>query len=106
MDIRKSFKGKYMKADDFDSPEVLTMTKVYNERIGQEKEEKPVLYFQGYEQGLVMNATNAATIAKLYGWETKEWGGKEVEIYPTTTDFGGKTVPCLRLRAITEDVPV
>jgi hypothetical protein len=99
MDIRKSFKGQFLKAGDFDGPQVLTMRKVYNERIGQDKTEKPVLYFQDLDQGLVLNATNGKTIAELYGWETREWDGKTIEVYPTQTDFGGKTVDCLRVRA-------
>ena len=41
MDIRGSFKGQYFKAQDFDGPKVMTMRKVYIERIGHSKEEKP-----------------------------------------------------------------
>ena len=98
MDIRKSFRGKYMNSGDFDDPRVLTMTKVYKEKIGPNKVEKHVLYFQGYDRGLVLNSTNARTIAGIHGWETGDWKGKEIEVYPTTTEFDGETVNCLRVR--------
>ena len=99
MDIRQSFTGQYFKAANFDGPQVMTIRKVYKERIGQDKTEKPVLYVEDNEQGLVLNQTNANAIADLYGWETRDWIGKPIEVYPTQTDFGGKQVDCLRVRA-------
>ncbi len=61
---------------------------------------KPVVFFRGREQGpgLVLNATNGKTIAKLYGNDTREWIGKAVTLYATTTKFGPETVECIRVR--------
>ncbi len=107
MDIRKKFTGKYLKAAQFDGPQTHVMAKVYMERVGGEgdKTEKPVLYLEGLEQGLVLNQTNSNTIGELYGYETQEWAGKAIEVYPARTEFGGRMVDCLRVREVLEDIP-
>ena len=61
---------------------------------------KPVVYFKGREAGpaLVLNATNGKAIAGLYGNDTRDWIGKAVTLYATTTKFGRDTVECIRVR--------
>lgn len=65
---------------------------------GGRKAKKPVVYFEGKEKGLALNATNCKTIAKLYGNYTEKWIGKQVTLYPTTTEMAGETVECIRIR--------
>lgn len=65
---------------------------------GGKKSKKPVVYFEGKNKGLVLNITNVRTIGALYGFEAKEWAGKRITIYPTTTQFGPNTVDCIRVR--------
>lgn len=60
-------------------------------------EHKPVLYFVGKTKGLVMNKTNASTIAEAYGDDTDQWVNQPLTIYPTTTDYAGKRVACIRV---------
>lgn len=62
------------------------------------KAKKPVVYFEGKEKGLALNATNCKTVAKLYGNYTEKWIGKQITIYPTTTEMAGETVECIRVR--------
>lgn len=62
------------------------------------KAKKPIVYFEGKEKGLALNATNCKTVAKLYGNYTEKWIGKQITIYPTTTDMAGETVECIRVR--------
>lgn len=63
------------------------------------KEKKIVLSFVGKEKKLVLNSTNARRIALNAGSEdTVDWQGKQIEIYPTQTDFGGKMVDCIRVK--------
>lgn len=67
--------------------------------VGGKKNKKPIVFFRGKEKGLGLNITNARTIAAMYGgFEAEKWIGKAVTLYPTTTDFGGKTVDCIRIR--------
>jgi hypothetical protein len=62
------------------------------------KSKKPMIKFVGKEKKLAINKTNGKTIASLYGPDTENWAGQWITIYPTTTDFGGETVECIRVR--------
>lgn len=65
---------------------------------GGRKTKKPVVFFDGKERGLALNATNAKTIAAMYSNYTEKWIGKSITLYPTTTQMGGETVECIRIR--------
>lgn len=62
------------------------------------KSKKPIISFVGAKKKLAINKTNGKTIASLYGSDTDAWAGKWITIYPTTTNFGGETVECIRVR--------
>ena len=49
---------------------------------------------------LLLNKTNANTIAKLYGNNPKHWVGNLITLYPTTTDVGGATKDAIRIRNV------
>lgn len=65
---------------------------------GEKASKKPIIKFRGKEKTLACNITNAGTIAKLYGNDTREWIGKAITLYPTTTTFGRETVDCVRVK--------
>lgn len=65
---------------------------------GGRKSKRPLVYFEGKEKALVLNATNGKVVAGLYGTMTEAWVGKEVTLYPTTTSMGGETVECIRIK--------
>jgi hypothetical protein len=66
---------------------------------GGKKENKPVVTFKGAKKKLVLNKTNAKTIAALYGTDTNAWIGQPVTLYPTTCrGERGATVDCIRVR--------
>lgn len=102
MDINGVFPSKFLRAADLQGREVtLTIDNVDVEDVGghgDSSDVKPVVYFQGKQKGLVLNKTNANTIAGLYGAETDGWRGKPITIFPTQTEFAGKAVPCIRVR--------
>lgn len=99
MRIDAAFPSKYLKAADLQDRKVtVAMSRVELEDIG-DGDPKAVLYFQGKEKGLVLNRTNANMIETLYGPETDDWVGQQITLYPATTDFRGKTVPCIRVSA-------
>jgi hypothetical protein len=47
---------------------------------------------------LLLNKTNAKTIAKLYGNSPSAWVGKFISLFPSTTSVGGEDVDCIRVR--------
>jgi len=93
--------GKYLKAADLQGRDwPLTIAGIQQEDVsGQgEPEMKWVVYFRGGQKGLVLNVTNATTIADQLGDETNAWMGRQVTLFPTQTDFQGKQVACIRIR--------
>ena len=97
MNTNDMFPSNYIKASDMQGQaRRLIMDHVESEEIGEDI--KPILYFQGAKKGLVLNKTNANLIASTYGPETDGWTGKEIELFPTQTEFKGQTVDCLRVR--------
>lgn len=67
------------------------------------KSRKIVLGFAGKDKGLVVNKTNAQTIAHNIGSDdTDDWIGQEIIMYPTRVDFGGQMVDAIRVK---EKVP-
>lgn len=101
MKIGDAFPSNYLKADEFvDNDTTVVIESIATESIGQGKDasDKLVLYFRGQDKGLVLNKTNANTIAGLYGDETDGWIGKPVILYATEVDFQGKQVLAIRVR--------
>lgn len=84
----------------------LTIEKVFvGELTGEKgrKTKKPTIKFVGMEKKLAVNKTNGKTIASMYGTDTDDWVGQSITMYPTTTEFGGETVPCIRVRPVRPD---
>lgn len=100
MNINDAFPSTYLKAEDLRGQRVaVQIGSVKMEEVGQghDQEEKPVVYFNGKDRGLVLNKTNATTIASLYGSDTEQWRNNWITLFPTQTDFQGKQVACLRV---------
>lgn len=66
--------------------------------LGGRTDKKPIVKFVGKEKGLALNKTNAKAIAGMYGDHTREWKGKLIAIYVTTTSSPEGTVDCIRVR--------
>lgn len=47
---------------------------------------------------LLLNKTNAKTIARLYGNNPTAWIGKLITLFPSQTSVGGEDVDCIRVR--------
>lgn len=94
------FPSKWLAAADLEGQDKPVQIKqiVASEEVGQSKDKRPILYFNGVVKGMVLNKTNAKRIAKLYGADTDEWVGEWITLYPSECDFGDETVPCLRVR--------
>jgi hypothetical protein len=63
------------------------------------KSRKPLVYFKGKNKPLALNITNIRTIAAITGsFDSARWVGAWITLYPTTTQFGPRTVECIRVR--------
>lgn len=98
MKISQAFAGSYLKAADVMQPITLTVQSVTMEQIGEERSSKPVVRFYGESRGLVLNKVNGLEISQWYGDDTSGWIGQPVELFASSTFFGGKSVPCVRVR--------
>ena len=101
MKVDEMFPTKYLSASDLGGKKhQLTCDVIVTEAIGQEQQQKPVLYFKGTQKGLVLNKTNATIIAEQHGSDSEEWNGKSIVLYPTKVEFGGKMVDAIRVEPI------
>ena len=97
------FPTDYLAAAEFRGKDVtLTIKSVSMEDLPiagrSDKERRPVVRFEETPKKLVLNKTNAKSIAKLHGPQTSDWCGERVTLYPTTTKFGSEVVECVRVR--------
>jgi len=98
MNVFECFPSRWIKSADLGGNEHdLVIDRVDLERL-DERTVKPVVFFVGHHKGLMLNRTNAGTIADLYSPDTDEWHGKTITIFPTTTDYRGVSVDCIRVR--------
>jgi hypothetical protein len=102
MNIQESFPSKYIKAADLKGRAVpVTIDRVEMEQVGQARDMKPVLYFDGKEKGMVLNKTNANAIIHItQSPVTEEWAGHRILLYPTETSYQGEQVDCVRVKAV------
>lgn len=97
------FPGKYLTAEDLKGKDVtVTICKVVIEDLpvkgSKQKKRSCVIGFEKAKKELVVNVTNADSIAALHGKKAEDWIGKPITLYPTTTTFGREIVSCIRIR--------
>lgn len=100
MNISQAFPSNFLKADDLQGkPVIVSIASAEFEDIGQgrDKERKIILGFTGKEKRMVVNKTNASTIAKLYGDETDGWIGQKITLMPREVEFQGEMVLAIRV---------
>ncbi len=101
--VSEAFPSNYLKAADLNNRTVkVAINKVVFEEIGQNKESKPIVYFDKVQKGLVLNKTNAVEIAATHGDQMEDWTGKEIELFSQMVPFQGQNVPAIRVRAVAE----
>lgn len=101
MKMSEMFPSRFLKAEEFgvDERKTLTIKTVEIEELGQgaKKEPKPVVYFREIDKGLVLNKTNGAMVAELYGDDTDEWTGKKITLVTLEVDSFGDIVRAIRV---------
>jgi hypothetical protein len=95
--------GKWLKAADLQGRKhrvVIETIELVEFNDKGAKQKKVGLTLVGKQKGLLLNKTNAQLIAKQHGDDMDLWAGKTLNIYPTTTDFGGEMVDCIRVEQV------
>lgn len=99
--INEVFPSDYLKADDFGgiegAPVLAEISHTTIERM-KDNTDKICVHLRGYDRGLLLNKTNATTIASYAGPETDDWGGVQVVVYVAMVEYQGKTTEGIRLR--------
>lgn len=107
-----AFPGRFLKAGLFQDKHVtLTVADAFMEELEGDKgkEKRLILHFKETDKELVANKTCAFAIKEMFGNRLADWLGKRVTFFPTTTQFGPKTVDCIRVWGspdIPADIPV
>lgn len=100
MRISKAFPSTYLASHDLDGRDVtMTISEVKEEEVGRKREEKPVIYFEENEKGVVLNKTNAKVLSDLYGDDTDEWVGECITLFEKEVEFAGDMVTAIRMKA-------
>lgn len=104
VNMNDAFPSKHLSAADLNGAEpTVQIRSCEMEKVGDDQ--RPVVYFQGKEKGLVLNKTNATAISALYGPESGSWAGQSVVLFTIWTEYQGKPVQGLRVRAPAGAVP-
>jgi hypothetical protein len=98
------FPKRFVSAPDLKGkPVKLTIEREYTEPLAGPdgvKKEKSILSFKGTSKELVLNQTNFEAICDAIGeYDSTNWRGKTIVLYPTKTTMAGKPVDCIRVRA-------
>jgi hypothetical protein len=94
--------GSFLKTEDLQGKPIRVVVEdvAFHDVKGEQGvERKLVAKFAGKDKGLILNMTNCELMDQITGTDDfEQWAGHTVILYPTTTKFGNKTVPCLRIR--------
>lgn len=103
MQISSAFPSKYIRSHDLEGEEVkVIISNVVLEQVMDDQ--LPVMYFRGWQKGMVLNRGNGKTLALAFGEETDKWRGKEVILYSVMTQFKGEPMQGLRVKASPKDI--
>lgn len=104
MNINDQFESKYLKSLDLQGRTVRAkISDVASEKVGDDF--KIVVHFVGKQKGMICNRTNSMTLAEVWGPETDNWIGGNVEIFSMKVPFQGKLTDGLRLRPLGKVAP-
>jgi len=103
MNLNEMFPSNYLSKNDFPAPRVLVMTNVTKEEVWRKngRQTTIVLHLKG-SKPMILNKTNAMTIARSYGPDSIAWVGKSIEIYhDPNVMLGRERVGGIRIRILT-----
>jgi hypothetical protein len=98
MRVDQLYPSRFLRCADLDGkPKRVTISGIEREDLNGEP--KVVMSFTDGTKQLILNKTNARSIAKILGDETSAWDGHDIILVPTVVDFKGDSVDAIRVRA-------
>lgn len=95
--ITDLFPSSFLKAADLGGQiREVTIESLTQEQLS-DGQSKPVLKFVGIPKGLILNRTNAVSLAAALGPETDAWTGKRIRLFATPVQFQGRFVDAIRV---------
>jgi hypothetical protein len=75
------------------------ITRITSEQVGDDRDQKFAMHFQGNLKPLLLNKTNTRIMVALYGADSDGWLGKTIQLYnDPTIGFGGQITGGVRVR--------
>ncbi len=106
MKTSQMIQSKFLKKDDFPSPEVLTIKDCSLEEVGK-GDTRWVLFFKEKAKGVVLNVTKIKQLEGAYGDDTDGWVGKKVKLsHDPTVMMGTQQVGGIKLTLPSNTPPV
>ena len=100
MNVNEFVQSPYLRGYDLAGKNVtVTIREMTVETVGApgQQEQKPVLWFEGADRGLICNKPNLVAVARQYGPETDTWAGKRISLRPETVKAFGDTHLVIRV---------
>ena len=113
MKVSDVYSGRYLTAAEVSKPVTAMIEGVSFEEIGQDKQSRLILELKtpqgkSWTKGIVLNKTNANTLAEEFGDDTDAWTDCTIIVKAEKVQFQGKMVMGLRIAipaAAPEKVP-
>jgi len=99
LNVNEYYKSEsdYLKAEDIPKNKQVQLSIAGLEECQFTDGNKLALNFTAGGKKLVLNKTNATSIASSLGPDAEAWIGHSIFVYSTMVDFGGKMVPAIRV---------
>ena len=105
MKVSEVFVSTYLKAADLNNQTKRAVIDSVTIETMRDGAKKPVLWFKNAERGLVLNKTNADTLAESFGDDMDAWIGKRIELFAMRVQGPNGMVDGIRLRALIPPAP-
>lgn len=101
MKLHDVYPSQWLAASDVEASLTVTVKGLTFAEVGRDKEQKPVLWFEEVEKGLILNKTNWNNMVLITKEDdSDDWVGHQVQLYSTKVQFGGEEVDAVRIRMV------
>jgi len=100
MSMLAKFPSKFLKGDDIEPGEIVTIKEVRDELVGMEGDCKPVMYLNEHARGIVLNKTNARVLVNVFGDDELTWPGRQIVLRTESVSFNGVETNAIRMKAV------
>jgi hypothetical protein len=105
MSLTAYLSGKYLGKGDFPEPTRVVIREWQEEMVGAQngpKTKKAIMYFQGYDKGMVLNKTNIKRLIQIFGTDDDtQFIGKAIVVKSDPTiEYQGELVGGLRFMPV------